>query len=46
MKRKIKITVQQLRMILSSEKPKFPMILKGLSKEEFAEISQMLKKKK
>jgi len=46
MKKKITITTTQLKTILASEETKFPMILKGLSKEEFMEISKILNKKK
>lgn len=44
--RKIIISVEQLKKILKTELPKYPMLLKGLDKAELEELSKLLNKKK
>lgn len=48
MKRKLKITLSQLREILRTEKPKFPLLLimDGITDKELEELYKLLKKKK
>ncbi|GAA4776829.1 MULTISPECIES: hypothetical protein [Flavobacterium] len=48
MKRKLKIKFSQLREILSTEEPKFPLILimDGITDKELDELYKLLKKKK
>ena len=44
---KIKITIEQLKKVLKSEKPKYPITvkMKDVSKEDLAELARLLKKK-
>ena len=48
MKKKLKITISQLKAILTTQKPKFPLliIMDGITKEELGELAKILKAKK
>lgn len=45
---KLKITIEQLKRVLQTEKPKYPItiIMKGIDKEEMKELAKLLKDKK
>lgn len=45
---KLKITIEQLKKVLQTEKPKYPItiIMKGIDKEEMKELVKLLKDKK
>ncbi|SFQ45228.1 CBS domain-containing protein [Flavobacterium akiainvivens] len=44
---KIKITLEQLKRVLTTEKPKYPItvVMKGIDKAELEDVVKLLKKK-